>query len=72
MAVAEKEVMRLIDLVEREKSLLNLALANNSGRLLEELKARSKEVNDRLAEIKHMLSDGLRITQVDLESVKLG
>jgi Cdc6-like AAA superfamily ATPase len=51
----EKEVQKLIDAIEGEKSLLLLALENNSAKLLHEIHARSKEQETRLTNLSDIL-----------------
>jgi hypothetical protein len=59
----EKEVQKLIEAVESEKSLLSLALENNSARLLLEINIRSKENDTRLKELAELLRT--QVTRID-------
>jgi hypothetical protein len=47
----EKEVQKLIEAIESEKSLLNIALENNSARLLQQIDIRSKSNSTQLEEL---------------------
>jgi hypothetical protein len=52
----EKETMKLVEAIENEKSLLALALQNNSARLLHEINLRSKQSDAHLIELATLLS----------------
>jgi hypothetical protein len=52
----EKEVQKLIDAIESEKSLLVLSLENNSARLLQQINVRSRESDARLKDLNDLLS----------------
>lgn len=52
----EKEVQKLIDAIESEKSLLVLSLENNSARLLQQIDIRSRESDARLKELNDLLA----------------
>ena len=74
---SEKEVEKIIAAIEREKSLLSLALANYSRKVIEEIRKTSTENQEHLVEIIDLMKkdsevnslklDGLRI---DVEQVK--
>jgi hypothetical protein len=51
----EKEVQKLMEAIEGEKTLLSLALQNNSARLLQEVNIRSKEGAAQLIELTSLL-----------------
>lgn len=47
----EKEIEKIISAIEREKNLLNLALANDCWKLIQEIKKSSKENKRQLVEL---------------------
>ncbi|KAF9691710.1 hypothetical protein EKO04_010492 [Ascochyta lentis] len=70
----EKETMKLIEAIEREKSLLHLALSNHAGRLLHEINTRSQGNTEQLVELARMLdlnTDLSRDTLLNLNELKL-
>jgi hypothetical protein len=54
----EKDVQKIIELIEREKGLLELALANNSRRLLQEIMKRSRKSRQQLTELIELVKEG--------------
>ncbi|KAF1844490.1 uncharacterized protein K460DRAFT_404787 [Cucurbitaria berberidis CBS 394.84] len=65
----EKDVRKLIELIEQEKSLLNLALGNSAGRLLHEMKARSKENSQQLVELTRLVAKGSHDNESSFQEV---
>ncbi|KAH3996839.1 hypothetical protein HBI38_155770 [Parastagonospora nodorum] len=66
----EKEVQKLIEAIESEKSLLILALENSSSRLLHEINIRSKESNMYLYDLTTLLSAHVTGTRFDARDLK--
>jgi len=64
----EKEVDRMIAIIEHEKSLLILALQNNSRRLIQEIKKTSEESKRQLLELTEMAYE----TKQNFEDVRRG
>jgi hypothetical protein len=66
----DKEVHKFIEAIEREKSLLSLALENNSRKLLQEI-TKSSKVNGRLLmELVEVFKIGLQRNQSHFEELK--
>jgi hypothetical protein len=55
----ESDVNEIVSMIEREKNLLSLALANDSAKLIQEIKNTSKENNRYLAELIESVKRGL-------------
>jgi predicted nuclease with TOPRIM domain len=66
----EKEVEKVISAIEREKNLLNLALANNCRKLVQEIKKSSKENTRLLAELIDSIEKGWEQNQSQFDEVK--
>ena len=68
----EREVRELLTLVEREKSLLQLALANNSRKLLQEIKRTADENSAQLESLTNLLEATSLETSHQLRSITRG
>lgn len=55
----EKEIEKTISTIEHEKNLLGLALTNDSGKLIQEIKKTSKENKQRLIELIESMNKSL-------------
>lgn len=66
----EKEVHKLTEAIEREKSLLQLALANNSRKLLQEITRRSKENGRQLTKLIELVKDSQEKHQSHFSELK--
>ncbi|KAI0887892.1 uncharacterized protein GGS22DRAFT_197834 [Annulohypoxylon maeteangense] len=66
----EKEIGEIIAAIEREKSLLDLALANNSRKLIQGIKKTSEENGKRLLELTRELEKGSRDTKADISGLE--
>ncbi|CAO2648676.1 Nn.00g079430.m01.CDS01 [Neocucurbitaria sp. VM-36] len=65
----EKEVRKLVESIECEKSLLSLALENNSARLLHEIAIRSKDNNRHLTELTQLLKNSTHDIEIGFHEV---
>ena len=66
----EKEVQEIVGLIEREKALLSLALANNSRRLIQELSTNARENQLQLVNILDMLKESSVENHHELVGIK--
>jgi hypothetical protein len=67
----EKEVQKLMEAIEGEKSLLSLALQNNSARLLQGINSRSKEGAAQLIELTTLLRIHATNHEADTKGLKI-
>lgn len=65
----EKEIQKLIEAIESEKSLLVLALENNAARLLVEINIRSKMNKTQMAELSDLLKTHANVTASELHNL---
>ncbi|KAJ9145265.1 hypothetical protein NKR19_g6088 [Coniochaeta hoffmannii] len=71
----EVEVEKIIDVIERQKQLLVVALANDSHKLSRDIKKTAKETTVRLAEISYWMKvaqQGLTSVKIDLGHLRRG
>ena len=68
----EKEIEKVISAIEREKNLLNLALANDCRKLIQEIKKSSKENTRQLAELINSTEKSWKQSQSQFDEVKDG
>jgi predicted nuclease with TOPRIM domain len=68
----EKEIEKVISAIEREKNLLDLALANDCRKLIQEIKKSSKENTRQLAELIDSIEKGWKQNQSHFDEVKDG
>jgi hypothetical protein len=66
----EKELQKIIQTIEREKSLLSLALENNSRKLLQEITKHSKENNRQLTELVELVKKSVQGNQSSVKELK--
>jgi ankyrin repeat protein len=66
----EREVQKIIGAIEREKSLLELALANNSRKLLQEITKRSRENGWKLNKLTEIVKSGQQDNRNHFEELK--
>lgn len=59
----EKEIDKIVSSIEREKSLLQLALENNSRKLIQEIRRTSNDNKIQLAEVTKLLKEGMEKTE---------
>jgi len=74
-AFQQKEVEKIIDVIERQKQLLVVALANDSHKLSRDIKKTAKETTVRLAEISYWMKvaqQGLTSVKIDLGHLRRG
>jgi NACHT domain len=68
----EKEIEKTISTIEREKNLLGLALTNDSGKLIQEIKKTSKENKRRLIELIESMNKSLDENESHFAKLKDG
>jgi hypothetical protein len=68
----EKEIEKVISAIEREKNLLDLALANDCRKLIQEIKKSSKENTRQLAELIDSIEKGWKQNQSHFDEMKDG
>jgi hypothetical protein len=66
----EEELQKIIETIQQEKSLLSLALKNNSRKLLQEITKHSKENNRQLTELVELLEKGVQDNQSYVEELE--
>jgi hypothetical protein len=68
----KKEIEKVISTIEHEKNLLGLALTNDSGRLIQEIKKTSKESKQRLTELIESMNKSLDENESHFAKLKDG
>ncbi|KAL6705251.1 hypothetical protein ACN47E_007211 [Coniothyrium glycines] len=68
----EKEIEKLIEAIDCEKSLILLALENNSAKLLNHMTVQLKQNTAILIQLRQLLGDGTQNQQIKLQEIENG